>query len=110
MDSPSPCLGPIYAEQASHYVRDPCLNSMPIRAIDIPTHLLRETITSSGQVTTTRQSLEPKTIGWSCLRKLPPGIPTHLLRDAETITSQSLGPKTIQPELSSKTPSQTPST
>ena len=36
-------------------------------------------------------------------------IPTHLLRDAETITSQSLEPKTIQPELSSKTASQRPS-
>ena len=85
------------------------LNSMPIRAINIPTHLLRETITSSGQVTTTRQSLEPKTISRSCLPKLPPDIPTHLLREAETITSQSLEPKTIQPELSSKTASQRPS-
>ena len=84
------------------------LNSMPIRAIDIPTHLLRGTITSSGQMTTTRQSLEPKT-SRICLPKLPPDIPTHLLREAETITSQSLEPKTIQPELSSKTASQRPS-
>ena len=84
MDSPSPCLSPIDAEQASHYVRDPCTQS---HAHQINWHPdpLAERDHHQQWAGDHHQTVSP----WSCLPKLPADILTHLLIEAETITSWS---------------------